>query len=149
VNTLMIGYDLKKKGKDYASLIKAIKDLANGYWHHLDSTWFIGSDLSTSAARDYLMEHIDADDELLVLRVTRADWAGVGFSQAAYKWLQESLYGGSRALQLGRGVLRGGCRDLTDHGLIRRGDVDPAAVVGREREPGRPEQRSPAEEASC
>ena len=90
MNTLMIGYDLNQQ-KNYPELIDAIKRMANGYWHHLDSTWFIKSDFSPTDARDNLRQHIDEDDELLVLRVTGASWAGAGFEQSAYDWLSNSI----------------------------------------------------------
>jgi len=91
MDTLMIGYDLNKQEKNYGALIDAIKQIANGYWHHLDSTWFIKSDLSPKDARGKLQQHIDPDDELLVLRVTGALWAGIGFQQSAYDWLNSNL----------------------------------------------------------
>jgi hypothetical protein len=55
----LIGYDLKKPGKDYASLIEAIKNLGSDWWHCLDSTWIIKHDGPSVAIRDALSRHID------------------------------------------------------------------------------------------
>lgn len=88
--TYMIGYDLNKAGKNYDGLIAKIKEIANGYWHHLDSTWLIGSALSVVEIRDALMPFLDNDDELLVCVVsTPAAW--VGFNESASNWLKTDL----------------------------------------------------------
>jgi hypothetical protein len=41
--------------------------------------------------RNALREHIDGDDELLVIDVTGRSWAGQGFSARAYDWLKKYL----------------------------------------------------------
>jgi len=91
MNTLMIGYDLNKSGKNYEGLIDAIKALSRGWWHHLDSTWLVKSELTVSETRDTLKPYLDGDDELLVLRVTGAAWATFGLSKPANDWLRENL----------------------------------------------------------
>jgi len=90
MNTLMIGYDLNKAGKDYAELIAAIKTMPL-WWHHLDSTWLVRTDLSAADLRDKLGSHIDGDDELLVINVTGDAAAWQGFNDAASKWLRSYL----------------------------------------------------------
>lgn len=93
MKTFLIGYDLNKSGQDYADLIKEIKALANGYWHHLDSTWLIRvADTQTVAAvRDVLKKHIDGNDELLVIDVTGRSAAWTGFDESGSKWLKDYL----------------------------------------------------------
>lgn len=51
MGTLLIGYDLDKPDQDYSDLIAAIKKLG-AWWHHLDSTWLVKSDLTPKEARD-------------------------------------------------------------------------------------------------
>jgi hypothetical protein len=87
--TLLIGYDLNKAGQDYSSLIPAIKALANGWWHGLDSTWLIKSALTPSQVCDKLREHLDANDELLVIDVTGDAHSWYGFGQKASDWLKD------------------------------------------------------------
>jgi len=88
--TLFIGYDLNKKGKDYSGLIQEIKDTFSTYWHHLDSTWLVVTDMEPSAVRDLLKPHIDSDDELLVATIAPpAAW--IGFNDSGKKWLKDYL----------------------------------------------------------
>ena len=49
MGTLLIGYDLDKPDQDYSDLIAAIKKLG-AWWHHLDSTWLVKSDLTPKEA---------------------------------------------------------------------------------------------------
>ncbi|WP_316839283.1 SinR family protein [Pedobacter gandavensis] len=90
MKTYLIGYDLNKKGQDYADLIDAIKLLSPTWWHNLDSTWVIKSDSTASAIRDNLMSHIDDNDELLVVKLS-GEGAWTGFSDNASKWLKDNL----------------------------------------------------------
>ncbi|MFJ1554174.1 hypothetical protein [Streptomyces mirabilis] len=85
----LIGYDLNRPGQDYKDLIEAIKELANGYWHHLDSTWIIRTEKSTSEVRNALKGHIDSGDELLVIDVSGDLWATAGMSESANDWLRK------------------------------------------------------------
>lgn len=87
--TLMIGYDLNKQGKDYASLIEAIKGLG-AWWHYLDSTWLVICDKTPVEVRDTLATHIDSNDEILVIDVTGRARAWRGFNELGSKWLHET-----------------------------------------------------------
>ncbi len=81
-------YDLHAPGRNYEPLYNAIKSYGT-WWHHLDSTWFIRTDQNASQIRDFLMQFTDANDELLIFPVARG-WAGYGFSEKAYEWLQNN-----------------------------------------------------------
>jgi hypothetical protein len=88
--TLMIGYDLNKSGKDYSGLTQEIKDTFPTYWHHLDSTWLVVTDMEPKDVRDLLKSHIDSDDELLVATIAPpAAW--MGFNDRGSKWLKDNL----------------------------------------------------------
>ena len=90
MKTYLIGYDLNSPSKDYASLFEAIKALANGWWHHLDSTWIIRHAGGAKEIRDSLAVHIDTTDELLVAQLSgEAAWKG--FNQKGSAWLKETL----------------------------------------------------------
>lgn len=86
MNTILIGYN--RPGQDYNSLIEAIKGLGT-WWHHLDSTWLVKTDLQAVDVRDRLRTHIDGGDELLTIDVTGRLWAAVGFE--SYTWLHDNL----------------------------------------------------------
>ncbi|MFV5263841.1 hypothetical protein ACMUMS_09780 [Acinetobacter courvalinii] len=90
MKSYMIGYDLNKSGKDYDGLINKIKDIADNWWHHLDSTWIIKSSKSAKEIRDLLSPYIDQDDELLVAGLT-GEGAWKGFNSNGSKWLKDHL----------------------------------------------------------
>lgn len=90
MNTLLIGYDLNASGQDYDSLIEKIKSTGT-WWHGLDSTWLVKSNLSATGMRDLLRGEIDTNDELLVINVTGDSAAWYGFSEEASEWLKNNL----------------------------------------------------------
>ncbi|MCC8555460.1 hypothetical protein [Xanthomonas hortorum] len=87
----MIGYDLNRQGQNYSGLIEKIKEIANGYWHHLDSTWLISHAGSAAVIRDALKPFIDSNDELLVVKLAQGDAAWSGFNTAGSDWLRNNL----------------------------------------------------------
>jgi hypothetical protein len=91
MKSYLIGYDLNKPGQDYTDLINAIKKLASGSWHCLDSTWIIKSDSAAVAIRDTLKPHLDSSDELLVMNVTGVERAWVGFDKECSDWLSNNV----------------------------------------------------------
>ena len=97
MSVFMIGYDLHE-GEDYEDLITAIKGLGSGWWHCLDSTWFITSNSDASTIRDTLKPHLkwpdsNNGDSLLVVKVvTPTNWACTGaFSDDCKNWLKNNL----------------------------------------------------------
>jgi hypothetical protein len=91
MKSYLIGYDLNRPrgAADYPNLIAAIKNIGS-WWHHLDSTWVVKSDLSAAQIRDQLTPHIDSGDELLVTCLTgEAAWRG--FNQEGSQWLKDHL----------------------------------------------------------
>ncbi|TDR38581.1 hypothetical protein DFR29_12082 [Tahibacter aquaticus] len=86
----LIGYDLNKRGKDYSSLIEAIKKVGSDWWHCLDSTWIVKHDGPSTVIRDALAKFIDSDDELLVVRLT-GEGAWRGFNDECSSWLTRNL----------------------------------------------------------
>lgn len=76
----LVTYDLNSPGQNYERLYEAIKQYQ--YCKGLESVWFISSNSSASAIRDYLRQHIDGNDKLFVSslggwaswNVNCADW---------------------------------------------------------------------------
>lgn len=89
MKSYLIGYDLNKTGQDYKTLIEQIKELGS-WWHHLDSTWIIKSDLTVVQIRDNLKDYIDDNDELLVVKLS-GEAAWTGFNEKGSKWLKDNL----------------------------------------------------------
>lgn len=90
MNIYNISYDLIKPDKDYRSLHNAIQKLSNWWWHHLDSTWLIASELNSTQIKNMLMLYIDKNDKLLVTTLSgEAAWSGI--PEEASKWLRSYL----------------------------------------------------------
>jgi hypothetical protein len=91
--THLIGYDIHpSRGESYDDLYTAIKKLGSGWWHHLDSTWLVVSDLTAAQIRDKLKAALPYnDDQLLVLTVSGDAGAWYGFDEAGSKWLKDNL----------------------------------------------------------
>jgi len=89
LKTYMIGYDLNSPGQGYDELIKAIKALGT-WWHCLDSTWLIRSELTAAQIRDHLKQFTDSNDELLVARMS-GEGAWIGFNTKCSEWLKNNL----------------------------------------------------------
>ena len=90
--THLIGYDIHPaKGETYENLFEGIKSLG-AWWHHLDSTWLLISNLTAVQIRDQLKAHLPAsDDQLLVLTVSGDAGAWYGFNDSGSKWLKNNL----------------------------------------------------------
>ena len=89
MKSYLIGYDLNKTGQDYETLIEQIKKLGT-WWHCLDSTWIIKSDLTATQIRDNLQSYIDSNDELLVAKLS-GEAAWIGFGDECSNWLKNNL----------------------------------------------------------
>ena len=88
LSTILIAYDIHpNQASAYQNLAEAIQSLG-AWWHHLETVWIVRSDKTPKEIRDGLRAHIDADDQLLVVDITRseADWAGV--NDAGNGWLR-------------------------------------------------------------
>lgn len=81
---LLITYDLKRPGQQYAALHAEIK-AAGTWWHHLESTWIIETELSPQHWYERLAKHIDRNDHIIVFEITRNyyGWA----PKEAWDWL--------------------------------------------------------------
>ena len=91
---LMVGYDLHgpESRDDYKRLIEAIKKLGSDWWHCLDSTWLVVTNLTPAQVRDRLSPYLDANDTLLAVKlVTDGTWASWNFSKDCAAWLQKYL----------------------------------------------------------
>ena len=89
MDSILVGYDLNRPHKDYPDLINAIKALGI-WWHCLDSTWIVKTNLTCVQVRNSLKPHIDANDELLVAKLT-GEAAWTGFDNQCSEWLTNNL----------------------------------------------------------
>lgn len=83
----IISYDLRAE-RDYEPLHEAIKSY--GTWAHiLESTWAVVASKSAVEVRDHLLDHLDDDDGLFVVKSgVEAAWRSV---LCKSEWLKEHL----------------------------------------------------------
>lgn len=67
---LLISYDLKEPNRDYESLYEAIKNAGTSWWHYLESTWIINTNLPIDECSNLLHGAMDANDTLLIVDIT-------------------------------------------------------------------------------
>ncbi len=84
----IVAYDLCQPGRDYSSLIAAIKSFS--HWGKLtESTWAVVSDKSAIEICDYLLRLIDMNDRLLVVESGKnAAWIRM---QASDEWIKTNI----------------------------------------------------------
>ena len=87
--TYLVSYDLNTPGKDYSLLYASIKELSGSWWHYLDSTWFIRTELPPSVLRDKLRQVLDSTDQIIIIKVT-LPWASYNLSDEAVQWLKNN-----------------------------------------------------------
>lgn len=86
----LIGYDLDKPDQNYKELFKAIEAIGGSYWHCLDSTWIVKSNLTAIQLCNSLSKHIGSSDKLLVAALSK-DAAWIGFDKECSDWLKTNL----------------------------------------------------------
>ncbi len=79
-----INYDLKRPGQNYQALHEAIKSCGD-WWHFLDSTWLVDTNLDAQGIWNSLAGHVDKNDILLIIGVTR-NYQG-WLPRSAWDWI--------------------------------------------------------------
>ena len=86
MNKYLITYDLKNKSiKEYQSLFIAIKSLGS-WWHYLDSTWIVKTNLNSQQIWNLLGPHLLRNDYIIVVKIDTSDKWG-WLPQKAWDWL--------------------------------------------------------------
>ncbi len=84
----LVSYDLKTPGKDYEKLYTVLKS-AEGWWHHLESTWILSTNQSLSSWSDKIRNAIDENDSFIIIDITSAANNG-WLPQKAWDWLKNN-----------------------------------------------------------
>lgn len=88
MSTKLITYN-RRPGRNDSAMVDAVRSLG-AWWHHLDSTWLVQSDLTVTQLREHLGSYLDADDKLLVVDVAGDHRAWRGFSEGGTAWLKDT-----------------------------------------------------------
>ncbi|HHF3573499.1 CRISPR-associated protein Cas2 [Haemophilus influenzae] len=76
MKNILIAYDLNKTGQAYDSLIQAIESYK--YYGEIQrSVWYIKTNQTATAVKDYLSLFIDKNDSLFVCEMIDCDWFGI------------------------------------------------------------------------
>lgn len=79
-------YDLNKPGQEYPKLYDAIKGMGP-WWHYLDSTWLVDTNLTADQIRRRIRAVIDPTDHILVVQFGPT-WASF-LPEKANEWIRE------------------------------------------------------------
>jgi hypothetical protein len=84
----LITYDLHKPGKDYTSLHNTIKT-ASTWWHYIESTWIIKTDLSVNEWSNRIRSVTDSNDNFLIVDISKQNRQG-WLPKKAWDWIREN-----------------------------------------------------------
>ena len=88
MSSFLVTYTLKGSS-DYLGFWGALKRLP--HWHCLGFTWLVKSEKSARELFADLEQHLQPDDQLLVIRVSpEASWSTT-FPQECLSWLEKNL----------------------------------------------------------
>lgn len=83
-----VSYDLNKAGQNYNALYDELKK-SPGWCHPLDSTWLISTRETAQQLSDRLRNHLDNNDTLLVIGVTK-EYSG-WLPQTTWDWMRQHI----------------------------------------------------------
>lgn len=86
----LITYDLSEPGQQYSELHEEIESLGSTWWHCLESTWIVVTNLNTAQIRDRITKHLDQNDKVAVFSL-EGEWAAWNLTQECSDWLQTNL----------------------------------------------------------
>ena len=85
----LITYD-KNLFKSYQPLQQAIMSISEEWWHHLQNTWLIKTELNANQIFDRLKRTVSVNDRLLIIQIApNVDYQGY-LPQDAWDWIAEN-----------------------------------------------------------
>ncbi|GAA3691894.1 hypothetical protein GCM10022377_00310 [Zhihengliuella alba] len=85
-----VNYDLNKTGQDYNKLIEYLKS-HKAWARPLASSFFVKTSLTTGQLRNGITQHIDANDDVLVIEINGQRWATYGLSEKMGTWMKTHI----------------------------------------------------------
>lgn len=89
-NTILVSYDLMAPGKNYENLISFLKTFYS-WAKPLESVWLIKTSSTAEQVRDELLNHVDKNDELVVIDVTKKSAAWFNLGDKVSDWIKNNL----------------------------------------------------------
>lgn len=77
MSVLLVTYDLRAPGRNYDALHNYLKTNFT-YCKGMESVWLLDTNVEPGSLRDQLRKVVDANDKILVIRVTR-QWASTNY----------------------------------------------------------------------
>lgn len=90
MNTYLISYDLIRPGKDYSQLIAHLKTYSK-WARPVESVWLIKDSATAEQIRNAARAHMDTNDKMLVIDVTKRAAAWVNLSLEVSNWIHAEL----------------------------------------------------------
>lgn len=88
--TYLISYDLRRPGKDYTQLHTHLKSYSD-WAKPLESVWLIKSSFSCEQLRNTVQTHMDGNDMILVVDVTKQSAAWDNLATDISAWIKSKL----------------------------------------------------------
>lgn len=83
---LLVTYDLKKPGRDYADLYEVLKS-ASSWAKPAESVWLLKTNISCSDWIEKIKKVVDSNDVVFVIKVTQT-WASYNVSKKVVEWIK-------------------------------------------------------------
>ena len=90
MNTILISYDLRIPGKDYANIWEHLRSYGN-WAKPLESVWLIKTSYNAEQVRNSAISHIDQNDKIFVVDVTSRACAWKNLAAEVVKWIGSIL----------------------------------------------------------
>lgn len=93
MNKILFTYDLNKEvsAAKRAQLREAITSTFPTHWSRLTTTWIVETSLTAAQVREWVAQHLDANDELFVVDITGKAAAWQGIDAKGSSWLTDVL----------------------------------------------------------
>jgi hypothetical protein len=85
----LITYNRNSIFKNYNDLYEEIKSLGDSWWHHMNDTWLINTNMTAEQIANSLLRHINQDDKLLIIEV-KENYRG-WLHKEAWDWIRETF----------------------------------------------------------
>lgn len=89
MQVLLVTYDLNRPGQSYGDLYDVLKRNSVSWWHYLDSTWLLETQLTPPQMSKVIRQYLDQNDHILLIQVT-GNYDG-WLPADAWNWIKERL----------------------------------------------------------